>query len=110
MTFAKTLSIGIIGAILGISSIAPASAAPRISIQPEASGLVQQVQYRDDRWHPRHGHDRRPPQRHADRPGYYHGYQGFRDRRPGYRRHSDGRWYPLAAFTAGALIGGALNH
>ena len=29
-------------------------------------------------------------------------------RRPGYRRHSDGWWYPLAAFGLGAAIGGAI--
>ena len=26
----------------------------------------------------------------------------------GYRRHSDGFWYPLSAFGAGAIIGGAI--
>ncbi|ATN33317.1 BA14K family protein [Rhizobium sp. ACO-34A] len=45
---------------------------------------------------------RRPP------PGYYHGHRGYRDYRPGYRRHNDGWWYPLAAFGAGAIIGGAI--
>lgn len=38
----------------------------------------------------------------------WRGYHGYRDRRPGYRRHSDGWWYPLAAFGAGAVIGGAI--
>ena len=33
----------------------------------------------------------------------YNGYEGYR-----YRRHSDGLWYPLAAFGAGAVIGGAI--
>jgi len=39
--------------------------------------------------------------------GYYHGHRGYRHHRPGYRYH-DGYWFPLAAFGAGALIGGAL--
>ncbi|GES41494.1 hypothetical protein FBZ98_108201 [Rhizobium sp. ERR 922] len=50
------------------------------------------------------------PYRGKDRSGYYHGYRGYRDRRPGYRRHSDGLWYPAAAFALGAIIGGALNN
>lgn len=45
---------------------------------------------------------RRPP------PRYYHGHRGYRDYRPGYRRHNDGWWYPLAAFGAGVVIGGAI--
>lgn len=40
--------------------------------------------------------------------GYYNGYEGYRYRRDGYRRHSDGWWYPLAAFGAGVVIGGAI--
>lgn len=40
--------------------------------------------------------------------GYYNGYQGYRYRRDGYRRHNDGWWYPLAAFGAGLAIGGAI--
>jgi len=50
------------------------------------------------------------PHRGNDGPGYYHGYRGYRDRRPGYRRHKDGLWYPAAAFALGAIIGGALNN
>lgn len=40
--------------------------------------------------------------------GYYNGYEGYRYRRDGYRRHSDGWWYPLVAFGTGAIIGGAI--
>jgi hypothetical protein len=29
----------------------------------------------------------------------WRGYRGYRERRAGYRRHSDGYWYPSAAFT-----------
>lgn len=50
------------------------------------------------------------PHRGNDGPGYYHGYRGYRDRRPGYRRNKDGLWYPAAAFALGAIIGGALNN
>jgi len=36
----------------------------------------------------------------------HNGYRGHHKRRSGYRRHSDGFWYPLAAF--GALAGAAI--
>ncbi len=38
---------------------------------------------------------------------YYNGHRGYRERRPGYRRHGD-FWFPLAAFAAGAVIAGAI--
>jgi hypothetical protein len=53
--------------------------------------------------------DRREARRdfYRDRPGYYRGHRGYRDYRPGYRRHGD-YWYPAAAFIAGAVVGGAI--
>jgi len=39
---------------------------------------------------------------------YYRGYRGYHDRRAGYRRHSDGFWYPPAAFIIGGIIGSAI--
>ena len=59
-----------------------------------AAGDVTNVQYRRD--------FRR------DRYGWYRGHRGYRDRRPGYRYHN-GFWFPLAAFGAGAIIGGAIQ-
>ncbi|WP_437409066.1 BA14K family protein [Sinorhizobium meliloti] len=44
----------------------------------------------------------------VDGPGFWRGYRGLPEARPGYRRHSDGWWYPLAAFAAGAVLGGAI--
>jgi hypothetical protein len=44
---------------------------------------------------------------HRGPPGYYRGYRGYHERRPGYRYHN-GYWFPLAAFAAGAIIGGAI--
>jgi len=52
-----------------------------------------------DRW------DSRPSR---DRYGWYNGHRGYSDRRPGYRYHN-GYWFPLAAFAAGAIIGGAVQ-
>jgi hypothetical protein len=60
----------------------------------EKSSDVQNVQYRRYRY---------------GRPGmgYYGGYRGYPSYRRGYR-HYNGYWYPLAAFGAGAIIGGAI--
>jgi len=52
--------------------------------------------------------DRRWNNRHFARDGYYNGHRGYRERRSGYRYHN-GFWFPLAAFGAGALIGGAVS-
>jgi hypothetical protein len=43
-----------------------------------------------------------------DRYDYYNGHRGYSDRRPGYRYHN-GYWFPMAAFAAGAIIGGAMQ-
>lgn len=45
--------------------------------------------------------------RHADRHPHYRGHRGYRDYRPGYRRHN-GFWFPAAAFITGAIVGGAI--
>ena len=39
---------------------------------------------------------------------YWNGHRGYRHWRRGYREYN-GWWFPLAAFTAGAVISGALN-
>jgi hypothetical protein len=43
----------------------------------------------------------------GDRYGWYRGHRGYRHYRRGYREHN-GYWFPLAAFGAGAIIGGAI--
>jgi hypothetical protein len=72
-----------------------------------AADAATTVQYRDrDRRDWRRDRDRRDFRRLPPRQGYYNGHRGYRDRRPGYRQHN-GYWFPLAAFAAGAIIGGA---
>ncbi|NEI75001.1 lectin [Rhizobium lusitanum] len=87
----KTLSVAVLGVTLGLTSISAAGAVPMSGIVLPNAHDVEQVQ-----WRHHHGGD-----------GWYRGHRGYRDYRPGYRRHGD-YWYPLAAFGAGALIGGAL--
>ncbi len=69
---------------------APAFAVPMPKAGVSQTSDVEQVQY------------------HRERRGWYGGHRGYRYERRGYRRHSDGWWYPLAAFGAGAIIGGAI--
>lgn len=68
-----------LSALLALSSTVPALAAPVRQTQIPVPSNVEMVQNK--------GHA-----------GYWHGYRGFRTERPGTRRHSDGYWYPLAAF------------
>ena len=72
---------------------APASAMPLPKAGVSQTSNVEQVQYYGER---------------RERRGWHGGYRGYRHERRGYRRHSDGWWYPLAAFGAGAIIGGAI--
>ena len=67
-------------------------AAPVATADKATTAGVEQVQWRRD------GYYRR---------GWYGGYRGYGGYRHGYRYH-DGYWFPLAAFGAGALIGGAI--
>ncbi|MBB3562210.1 cell surface protein [Sinorhizobium sp. B11] len=84
-----------LSALLALSSIVPALAAPVQQARNPVASNQEMVQYKV----------------HA---GYWHGYHGFRTERPGTRRHSDGYWYPLAAFgvearTTGAIVRQPLN-
>lgn len=71
-------------------------AAPSITTSPD----IQQVQWRHRGYYGGGGG--------YYRRGYYGGYRGYPGYRYGYRRYNDGYWYPLAAFGAGAIIGGAI--
>ncbi|MGV1759276.1 BA14K family protein [Rhizobium sp. A22-96] len=113
-----TVTVTALSALMAISSFDPAAAGPiQPMVQPattqtstQAAGVID-VQYRH---HNRHYRPHRPHFRPHYRPhyrgGYWHGHRGYRYARPGYRRYHDGYWYPLAAFTAGAIIGGAISH
>lgn len=85
------LAAGALSAVLALTSVLPAEAVTFARVPVPAASVVEQVQYR-----------------HADR--RWHGHRGYRHSRPGYRRHSDGWWYPLAAFGLGAAIGGAMSN
>jgi hypothetical protein len=87
----KRLAALVLASAVGISGIVPAQAMSLPRAPVEAKTDVAQVQYR----------------RYDDRYYYHNGYRGYPHRRPGYRYHN-GAWFPLAAFAAGAIIGGAI--
>lgn len=93
-----------LSALLALSFVAataaPINAAPQISPNmPTVSTGVEQVQFRRMK---RNSFERRGGM------AYYNGQRGYRERRPGYRRHN-GFWFPAGAFIAGAIVGGVLN-
>ena len=88
-----------LGTLVALAAIAPAAAAPVPTLRPPivspSLSDAKTVQYKA----------------HA---GTWHGYRGFATERPGTRRHSDGYWYPLAAFgvepgTTGSIIRQPVN-
>jgi len=82
------LAAGALSVAVALTSFVPAQAVTFPQVPVPSASAVEQVQYR---------HQRR-----------WHGHRGYNHYRPGYRRHSDGWWYPLAAFGLGAAIGGAV--
>lgn len=95
-----------LSAVMLATSFTPSQAFTPIpvSVQAERASDAEAVQYyrrRGEEWRDRDGYYRR------DGYSYYRGHRGYRYYRPGYREYN-GYWYPLAAFTAGAIIGGAI--
>lgn len=88
----KALTASLVSAGVALASLPPAEAMPTAFIGVGVTSPVQHVDHR-----PGHG-----------RPGYWNGHRGSRHYRPGYRRHNDGWWYPLAVFGLGAAIIGSM--
>ncbi|MBW9056488.1 BA14K family protein [Rhizobium mesosinicum] len=96
----KRVATAVMAAAVVATSFVPSQAIQMPAApQVEKSSPVETVQYR--RYY-RPGYYPR-----AYRPGWYGGYRGYSYYRPGYRRYN-GYWYPLAAFGAGAIVGGAV--
>jgi hypothetical protein len=122
----KTITATVLSAVMAATTIVPAgamsvvpagtmsavggtSSSPIEKVQiltPEQERERDAVQRGDRNYQPRDW-----VERDYDRDRRVHrwnGHRGYRDYRPGYRRHSDGWWYPLAAFGLGAAIIGGL--
>jgi hypothetical protein len=112
MTLFKKMAVAAVSAVLFAGSLGTAQALPLPAVPsaPVAADVTNVQYYRD--YGPRRGWRGDGPPRgwrgDGPRRGWYGGHRGYRDYRRGYRRHHDGYWYPLAAFGAGALIGGAI--
>jgi hypothetical protein len=101
MTLFRKLSVTAVSALMLVGSLGAANAMPLPATPsvPAASSDVTNVQY--------YRHYGGRPGWDGGRRGWYGGHRGYRGYRDGYRYH-DGYWFPLAAFGAGALIGGAI--
>ncbi|MBZ9693753.1 MULTISPECIES: BA14K family protein [unclassified Mesorhizobium] len=107
------ITTGLLAATLSATFVAaevvPVNAQPNfVPLSQAAAPDVQTVQYRE--WRRNRSFDRnfsrnRSFSRNGDM--YWNGHRGYREYRPGYRRHGD-YWFPLAAFATGALITGAI--
>ncbi len=95
------------------TSFAPAGAftGPRHAqiAQLGQDGEVVQYRRREGDWRRRDGDDwrRREGFYRRGNEAYYNGHRGYYERRRGYRQYN-GAWFPLGAFAAGAIIGGAV--
>ncbi|MGE7371264.1 BA14K family protein [Neorhizobium sp. NPDC001467] len=115
MNIRKRLATVAVAFTVTVTGLVPAHAfqmpAP-VAVQTSNSAQVTDVQYlrNERRWDRRMDRraERRWDRRMDRRAGWYNGHRGYRDRRAGYRYHN-GYWYPLAAFAAGAIIGGAAS-
>jgi hypothetical protein len=103
-TALKTTAVAALASILAITGMVPAQAQVIRPVAPvTAASDVTTVDHRYGHYHRYERYDRYERQRAR----YWNGHRGYRERRPGYR-YRDGYWYPLAAFAAGAIIGGAI--
>lgn len=98
---------GLMAAVLSAATLATAFVPVQAGAMPRAGATLPTAVENVDYYVRRGYRDRREYDR-GHRHGYYRGYRGYPHYREGYRRYNDGYWYPLAAFTAGALIGGAV--
>jgi hypothetical protein len=120
----RRLSVAATALVVALTGLAPAQAMPFAPLaQTSQQAPVVNVQFSqehgDNRVNQQPGYWPRDARRHGGwngnrrgwdgpRQGYYNGYRGYRHSRPGYRYHN-GAWFPLGAFAAGALLGGALS-
>ncbi|KAA3450074.1 BA14K family protein [Mesorhizobium sp. SARCC-RB16n] len=107
------ITTGLLAATLSATFVAaeavPVNAQPAyVPLSQATTPDVQTVQYQE--WRRNRSFDRNfSRNRSFSRNGnmYWNGHRGYREYRPGYRRHGD-YWFPLAAFATGALITGAI--
>lgn len=98
-TVFRNAAVAALASVIAFTGIIPAQAQVIRPTAPiAASSDVNNVQFRRDRYERYNRYEARR---------YWRGHRGYRERRAGHRYHN-GYWYPLAAFAAGAIIGGAI--
>ncbi|MCV9963083.1 BA14K family protein [Pararhizobium sp. BT-229] len=92
-----------LSAVLLATSFTPSQAFTQIPapVKAERVSDVEAVQYRSRDREYRRGYYRRGGD------NYYNGHRGYSYYRRGYREYN-GYWFPLAAFSTGVIIGGAI--
>ncbi len=113
---ASAVSLSFLAADISLANAAPIYVAPSQTMTND----IQQIDHRPG--HPPRANPRykRPDRRPGPRPDgrheyrrphnndvYWRGHRGYREPRPGYKRHGD-YWFPLAAFATGMIISGAI--
>ncbi|MDH4441923.1 MAG: BA14K family protein [Rhizobium sp.] len=94
-----------LASVIALTGVIPAQAQVIRPTAPVAAASdVTNVQFRRDRYERYNRFERR---NRYESYNNWRGHRGYRERRAGYRYHN-GYWYPLAAFAAGAIIGGAI--
>jgi hypothetical protein len=92
-TVFRNAAAAVLASVIAFTGVIPAQAQVIRPAAPIASNTdVTVVRHRSNHYEARR---------------YWRGHRGYRERRAGHRYHN-GYWYPLAAFAAGAIIGGAI--
>lgn len=113
---ATAVSLSFLAVDISAANAAPVYVAPAQT----SAGDVQQIDHRrghpprgkyrykdPERWQGGRGERRNEYRRHKNNDVYWRGHRGYREPRPGYKRHGD-YWFPLAAFATGMIISGAI--
>ena len=99
--FIRMFAAAMVAVVVGLTSFTPASAMPVVSSQTQLKSDVELAKHRKNhrpRYTYHNGRRYERIERRNDRRGYWHGYQGYKNYRPGYRRHSDGFYYRNEVF------------
>lgn len=103
-----------LSAVLLATSFTPSLAVTQMPVPVHAertdAETVQYTRRGDGNYRPRYNNRRYYTRNGYYRRGgysYYNGHRGYNYYRPGYRQYN-GLWFPLGAFAAGAIIGGAI--
>ena len=99
-----TLAMTALAAAILAAPVNPASSAPA-GMTSVSTGILDGLGSGSNVMNAQYRRNQKRSNRHRSRRHHWRGHRGSRHWRPGYRRHSNGWWFPLAAF--GAIAAGA---